>query len=91
MSKRSLTHAQITRRKAILARLRQVEIATASEIRAYLARHEQIYVTIDTVGRDLNAMKEADTVVRGRHPTAGHTMGNTSWVTYPGWSVSKDQ
>lgn len=63
---RSLTKAQIERQAALLARLGTVKTATASELRAFLARYHSIFITEDTVQRDLRAMAAVGTVCSDR-------------------------
>lgn len=87
---RSLTKAQITRRLAILTRLRQVPIATLAELRQYLASRRHIYVTEDTVGRDLRAMKDVGTVKSSPHPTVGHEWGGGRRIRHTGWTLAPD-
>lgn len=84
---RNLTRAQVERRTAILGRLTGVtpSVVTADEVREYLARKHHIFVTVDTVQRDLRAMAEAGTVQRTKHPTAGHEWGGGRRITYTGW------
>lgn len=85
---RSLTRAQVERRSAMVERLRTHGVATADELRRYLVHRKRIIVTVDTIQRDLRAMEEAGTLICRRHPTAGHTMGQGSWVAYNGWALS---
>ncbi len=61
---------------------------TADEIREYLARYKRIRVTVDTIQRDLREMERVGTLVSGKHPTKGHTMGNGSWIAYNGWRIN---
>lgn len=82
---RSLTQNQQERRSRMLERLKGGRIESASELRAYLARYFAIHVTVDTIQRDLNAMLAAGSVRRVRHPSAGHYMGNGSWMADRGW------
>lgn len=92
MSKtRGLTGAQYTRRRAILDRLRKVEVATPAELRQYLAHFVRIFVTVDTVGRDLRAMENAGTLVQGPHPKAGHTWGGGRRIAHTGWRLNPDR
>ena len=60
---RSLTKNQFTRRRAILARLRAGHIETAARLRSYL-KNKGIFVTVNTVLRDLHAMKDISGTVR---------------------------
>ena len=59
---RALTQAQVIRRKAILARLAAFPNSTADALREHLARRCNIYITVDTVQRDLRVMKKIGTV-----------------------------
>ncbi len=86
---RRWTSAQITRRCAILARLRQVKVVTIAGLRRYLAGRKHIYVTEDTVGRDLRAMEKAGTVVRGPS-TVGHVLGGGRRIMCTGWSIGPE-
>ena len=58
-----MTKDQFTRRCAILARLRSGHIETAARLRSYLVS-KGIFVTQDTVLRDLHAMKDISGTVR---------------------------
>lgn len=75
MSKtRSLTNAQIERRRAIRGRLETWGAQTANAIRSYFAVHG-IFVTVDTVQRDLRAMEAVGTVKQGGRTGRGWGRG----------------
>ncbi len=77
---RQLTEAQILRRSEILdhltARLHDgAGVCTANEVREFMARHKQTYVTVDTIQRDLNAMQDAGSVRSIKHPNHKYSYG----------------
>lgn len=71
---RNLTDAQIDRRRAIRGRLETWGAQTANAIRSHLAQHS-IFVTVDTVQRDLKAMERAGTVKQGGRTGRGWGRG----------------
>lgn len=85
---RALTKAQIRRRTLLVECLLFRDIATAAELRQFLAGRRHIYVTVDTVGRDLRAMEEAGTVQRRRHLGSSHEWGGGRRIYHVGWSIT---
>lgn len=77
---RQLTQAQFTRRSAILKFLdnrlmSSMGPCTADEVREHCARHHAIYVTVDTIQRDLNAMQVVKSVYSIKHPAHPYSFG----------------
>ncbi len=77
---RQLTKAQFTRRVEILSWLTSrlasgAGVCTANEVREYMACHKSIYVTVDTIQRDLNAMQVAGSVRSIKHPNHKYAFG----------------
>ena len=63
---RDLTQAQHKRRSAILDRIRFKGPQIAAALVVHLKRDKRIYITEDTVGKDLRDMKAVDTLWRKR-------------------------
>ncbi len=72
--------AMYKRRSAILGWLTKrlangAGVCTADEVREYVARHHAIYVTVDTIQRDLNAMQKVGSVRSIKHPDHKYSFG----------------
>ena len=86
-AKRGLTRDQRQRRAAILARLRSDRIETANELRSFLAQYHHIYITVDTVLKDLRAMEDAESVRRTKSPNKFHEWGGGRYIHHLAWTV----
>ena len=70
-----MTQAQYNRRAAILTWIRSNEARTTTrDVRAHLAHYHQIFVTEDTVAKDLAAMARAGLLERN------FNRGKNRWV-----------
>ncbi len=79
---RNLTQAQLKRRGAILEWLRMLRVGSqgsrnALDVRTYLAQYHQIFITVDTVAKDLRAMVGVESIESVR---SGH---ENRWIATP--------
>lgn len=84
---RAPTGAQVIRRQAILERLRRFPVPlTTDEIRSYLVGRKRIFVTVDTVQRDLRLMEREGSLRCEKRPTKEHAWGRRR-VSRNGWEA----
>ena len=85
---RAPTGAQVIRRQAILERLLGAAAPmSVQEIRSYLVGRVRIFVTEDTIQRDLRLMEREGSLLCEKRSIEGYVRGCGRLISYNGWTA----